>query len=355
MFFGIAFWVNSQAPRPTPNAHEILQQLVQKEDTATLLHHKKELETLFSTSRSGQAALEKAERRMDYIQAWANARGFIFHNVNVTVRTGPPQWLAPDRVRIYGAVSARYTYAHRTGNQKPTWFGLGVYHWYTLADTKTGWRIAHDEFIDPLNQETRLTGSAQPSPIRVPESTRREAMSPGARRALDYAAHYCGAAPGCGNQMRYNPTFEDYNWNGGDCSNFISQVLRAGGFSETSAWYWDRYSKEGSPDWVNATRLARFLQDSGRAKLIAHGTFAALATPSGPQHLSAIHQLQLGDLIGYYERHRTVHFAIVAGFDPDGYPLVISHSADRFREPWDLGWDHSTIFYFYRVHYPVSN
>lgn len=41
----------------------------------------------------------------------------------------------------------------------------------------------------------------------------------------------------------------------------------------------------------------------------------------GPQKWSAIHELQQGDLMGYYERNRAVHFAIVAGFDPDGYPL----------------------------------
>ena len=352
MVFGIALWLANQAPSLSPQA--ILQQLVQREDVATLLHHDDALKRLFVDTSSGHAAYDKAKRRMEYIAAWSAARGFRFTGVTVTVRSGPPRWLGNHVMRIYGAVSARYSYAHKTGNKESTWFGLGVYHWYTLDKTKTGWRIANDEFIDPLNQETRLTGRATPAPIHVPESTRREALSHGARRALDYAAHYCGAAPGCGNQMRYNSAFEDYNWNGGDCSNFISQVLRAGGFPETSAWNWDRHSKEGSPNWVNATRLAQFLTHSGRAHLIAHGTFAQLATPTLPQNRSAIHQLQLGDLIGYYERNRTVHFAIVAGFDPDGYPLVISHSADRFREPWDLGWDHTTIFYFYRVNYPES-
>lgn len=352
--FGIILGLATIPPPPSPTPHQVLQQLIQKEDTDTLLNREDSLKTLFTDDVSGQAALAKAQRRMAYIKAWAAARGFDFKGVTVTVRTGPPHWINPHRIRIYGAVSARYTYNHRVGNKTPTWFGLGVYHWYTLQDTPLGWRIADDLFIDPLNQETRLPGSATPAPVRISESARRQALSRGAQDALNYAAQYCGAAPGCGNQMRYNPKFEDYNWNGGDCSNFISQVLKAGGFAETSTWKWDRHSKEGSPNWVNATRLAHFLTDSGRAQIIAHGTFAELAKPVGPEHLSAIHQLQLGDLISYYERHRTVHFAIVAGFDPDGYPLVISHSADRFREPWDLGWDRSTIFYFYRVNYPKS-
>lgn len=350
--FGISLGLVMNPPTPNPTPHHVLQQLVQKEDTATLLNREAELKTLFTNDTSGQTTLAKAQRRMAYMKAWAAARGFDFKGVTTTVRTGPPHWINSHRVRIYGAVSARYTYAHRLGNKTPTWFGLGVYHWYTLQETPGGWRITHDLFIDPLNQETRLTGSASPAPVRIPESARRQGLSQGAQGALAYAAQYCGAAPGCGNEMRYNPKFEDYNWNGGDCSNFISQVLRAGGFSETKTWNWDRHSKEGSPNWVNATRLAHFLTASGRAQIIAQGTFAELAKPIGPQHISAIHQLQLGDLIAYYERHRTVHFAIVAGFDPDGYPLVISHSADRFREPWDLGWDHSTIFYFYRVNYP---
>lgn len=63
-------------------------------------------------------------------------------------------------------------------------------------------------------------------------------------------------------------------------------------------------------------------------------------------------QIRPGDLIGYFEGGRVVHFAVVVGYDPDGYPLVISHSADRYRVPWDLGWDRSTRFLLYHVHYP---
>ncbi|MDT2264397.1 hypothetical protein P7H17_02880 [Paenibacillus larvae] len=32
------------------------------------------------------------------------------------------------------------------------------------------------------------------------------------------------------------------------------------------------------------------------------------------------------------------------GHDAKGYPLVNSHTADRYRVPFDLGWDKSTKY-----------
>lgn len=80
--------------------------------------------------------------------------------------------------------------------------------------------------------------------------------------------HYCGAAPGCGNAHRYHAGYPDYSATGGDCSNFISQVLHAGGFSTTPRW---DPQDGGSAAWINATRLAQYLRASGRATLYAEG------------------------------------------------------------------------------------
>ncbi len=344
-----ALFTNTSHASPPANLGPVLQSLVQREDTATLFNRPHVLNALFVDDHAGQRAKLKATSRMDYLQAWARARQIDFLKVSVLVRSGPPHWISPHLVKIYGVVSARYQYRHRLGNTTPAWFGLGVYHWYTLYWKNNQWKIAGDVFIDPLNQETRLIGPAIPVPVRVPEFSRHHQLSPGAALALQYARTYCGAAPGCANQNRYNPRYHDYNWDGGDCTNFISQVLHAGGLSQTPAWSWDMKHDEGTSAWVNATTLAGYLVYSERAHLYAHGTFTQLTQSAS----KPIQNLQRGDLIGYYENHRTVHLAIVAGFDPDGYPLVISHSADRFEEPWDLGWDRTTRYYFYRIHYPL--
>jgi len=38
----------------------------------------------------------------------------------------------------------------------------------------------------------------------------------------------------------------------------------------------------------------------------------------------------------YEEKGRLEHLAVVVARDSRGYPLVNSHTADRYRVPWDL-------------------
>lgn len=331
----------------------ILTKLVQAEDTATLSGNSAALKRLFLPGRSAAVrAEEQAEQRLAYLRDWSRARGIRLVRVHVRLLTGPITVTGPDTVRIYAADSAQYFYRHLTGNTALAWFGLGVYHWYVIGRYEGRWYIASDTFIDPLNQDTRLSGAAHPAVIRVlPAERPHLPVSPGAQKAIRYAETYCGAAPGCGNDNRYNPQFADYNWRGGDCTNFISQVLHAGGFPETDTWAWNARSHEGTVAWLNAPALVRYFQHVGRMTLFAEGTMPALLRGSGKTS-AAIKRLRPGDLIAYWEGGRVVHMAIVVGYDVDGYPVVVSHSADRFREPWDLGWDRTTRFLFFHVHYP---
>ncbi|MBE3599681.1 MAG: amidase domain-containing protein [Limnochordaceae bacterium] len=63
----------------------------------------------------------------------------------------------------------------------------------------------------------------------------------------------------------------------------------------------------------------------------------------------AVNELEPGDLIGYQEKGRLVHFAPVVGRDFRGYIVVNSHTADRNAVPWDVGWDQATIFWLLKV------
>ncbi len=328
--------------------------LVQRQDEATMRGDLHALhQVLLPNSKISEQVGKKAMQRSAYMQDWARARKIQFDSVTVHVRIDRLRWVSPDEVKVAAADQARYGYHHLTGNESRVWFGLGVMHRYVFAEDKGRWYIKDDTFIDPLNQDTRLKGAAVPAVIQVkPESRTERPPNVGAARALEYAKTYCGAAPGCGHNNRYNPHYADFNWNGGDCSNFISQVLRAGGFTETSQWSWNT-EDDGTAAWVNATRLAQYLRRSGRVTLYASGTLPEILKP-GPAGQTALDQLRPGDLIGYFETGRVVHFAVVAGFDPDGYPVVMSHSADRYREPWDLGWDRTTRFLLYQVHYPAQ-
>lgn len=346
----------SAATLPPPAAlSAILTGLVQQQNEATLTDKPQALDSLYlPMSRAAEATEAKAMKRLLYLKDWSRARQVQFVGVTTSLRTGPMRYVSANEVRIYAVASERYRYRHLTGNTALNWFGLGVYHWYTIARMGGRWYLKSDTFIDPLNQDTRLKGPAHPATIRVSPSGRaRGPLNSGARLALQYAARYCGAAPGCGNHHRYNPQYEDFNWEGGDCTNFISQVLKAGGFETTRTWAWEPGRGDGTNAWVNATALASYLVHAGMATLYAEGTLPQLLKAQGSKP-SPVQRLVPGDLIGYREGGRVVHMALVVGYDSDGYPVVISHSADRFHEPWDLGWDRTTRYLLFHVHWPSS-
>lgn len=342
--------LRSPAPLTPPEqaVKNALQKLVAAEDAAVLTCNRTQLLAVFAPS--AHHAMQEAFKREKYLSAWANARQVRFESVQVSIRTPGIRFAAHHRVHVFAVVSEQYRMQSRRSPRQSDTFGLGIRHDYVLESLNGQWRIQSDDFTDPLNQDTRVPGPVQPA---AEGSSGQHKDSPGAvaNPAVAYANHYCGAAPGCGNGGRYNPRYVDYNGEGGDCTNFISQALAAAGFRQTRAWEYSWRHGEGSPAWANARRFKEFMEDSGRATLFAHGSYAQLTSPSARFLQGAASALRPGDLISYHEQGRTVHTAIVVGFDRFGYPVVDTHTADRFRVPWDLGWDRHTLYDFWKVHY----
>lgn len=337
-----------------PVGHETVEQfatrLVQEEDLATMRRDTRALAQVFVQPTVADGAYRAALERSAYIADWANARRIRFDAVAVRIRADQVHWISPTQVAVSGADLARYRYHHLVGNTAECAFGLGVHHAWVFKEVKGRWLIQSDKFIDPLNQDTRLQGAAVPAVIQVkPELRSRRPPNAGAKKALEFAQNYCGSAPGCGHQNQYHQDYEDFGARGGDCSNFISQVLHAGGFAKNSQWSWGPHG--GTDTWINASRLAQYLRRSGRATMYAEGSMTDMLSKDS-RGVDPLSQLRLGDLIGYFETGRVVHMAVLVGFDADGYPLVVSHSADRYRVPWDLGWDRNTRYLLFHVHYP---
>ncbi|NMP22128.1 amidase domain-containing protein [Sulfobacillus harzensis] len=327
--------------------------LVTREDQAVLDGNRRQLEQVFLLPKA-KSALRHAEERQAFLDAWSRARGLAFTAVSVSLRTPHITFSGPGRVRVFAVVSERYQYRYHDSRALDG-FGLGIRHDYLLEESQGRWRIVGDDFTDPLDQNTRVSGTANPESQLVPSpgAVPSLPLAPGAAKAVAYADRYCGAAPGCQNQGFYNPAYNNFNGDGGDCTNFVSQALRAGGFRETSEWNYDRSRAEGSRAWTNARGLFDFLEGSGRATILAHGRFSAVARPNARYPRSAAGELRPGDIVSYIERGRAVHSAIVVGYDSHGVPVVDSHTSDRYHVPWDLGWDYRTYYYFWRVHYPT--
>ncbi len=331
---------------------DTLTALVRQEDEAILSGDDRRLAAVFLPGAPSRDAREEAKERQSFLRAWVDARGLQVTSVAVSLRTPHITFRTPDRVQVFAVVSEAYTYRHNDDNVVHR-FGLGVRHDYFLVREGGRWYIRADYFTDPLDQDTRIPQPATPDVgAAAIGSTEAKALDASGQGAAAYADRYCGAAPGCGNHGLYNSHYNNYNGDGGDCTNFISQALRAGGLRESGSWSYDRRRGEGSRAWSNAEGLRDYLDGSGRAEIFARGPFVDVTRPSQRFPQGAAHALEVGDLITYIERGKAVHTGMVVAFDDRGVALVDTHTSDRFHVPWDLGWDRTTRYLFWHVHYP---
>jgi hypothetical protein len=118
-----------------------------------------------------------------------------------------------------------------------------------------------------------------------------------------------------------NPRYSDFTSMGGDCANFISQCLHAGGapmdYTEDVGWYY-RSVRDRSPAWSGVFFLHRFLTRERGA-----GVFA--------RRVERAELLQGGDVVFLLAGDRIYHSLMVLAASPD--PPVAAHTADSLMRP----------------------
>lgn len=332
-------------------------------DTATL-------KELFDTSQKyGIYSLDHEVKRVKYLKDWSIQRGIQFKNVESFVRI--KKVLSQGTViKVLLEESYRFDYVYEDDPDKTlNSFGVGIKHTAKITKKQDKWLIYQDWYTDCFEDALQsYTADAQnvfskfnfvlplEGNLLAAEKLYDSAQGKttyNREKAVSYADKYCGAAWGSGNDFKYNPKYMDYNGAGGDCTNYASQVLgdeEAGGLSQDGTWFcsFPKYGRgSGSSAWVNADALKNYLIYSGKTKVIKSGTYKELTTPSTDTSETAISNLCLGDVICYEKGRGNIdHFAVVTGFDSKGYPLVNSHTTDRYHVPWDLGWGDKKIRFF---------
>ena len=89
--------------------------------------------------------------------------------------------------------------------------------------------------------------------------------------ARDYAYKYWSS---------YNPAYTSYKGNGGDCANFVSQCLHAGGIPTDATW------KADSVSWIRASAVPSYMVNKGYATKTSYtnataGSFAYTSSGAG--------------------------------------------------------------------------
>lgn len=318
----------------------------------------------FDTSQKyGIYTLEHEIKRVKYLKDWSKQRGIQFKNIESTVRI---KKITPAGNVIRIALEESYKFDYVYENDKDAIlnsFGVGIRHSTKLTQKNDKWVIYNDWYTDCFEDALQSYTADMRNITSFPRITMpiEEASNTSVRfrknydreKAVAYADKYCGAAWGSTNDFKYNPKYMDFNGAGGDCTNFISQVLGdkdAGGLRQDGSWYCHMHKYQrgsGSMAWTNADGLKNYLVYSGKGRVIKVGTFKELTASLSDNSEASISKLQLGDLICYEKGRGNIdHFAVVTGFDSHGYPLVNSHTTDRYHVPWDLGWGDKKIRFF---------
>ena len=317
------------------------------------------------SQRYGQWALEHETKRTKYVKHWAFERQMQFTNIESAVRI---KRIYPKKngVRIALEESYKFDYIYPQDEEvSKNSFGVGIRHTVDLVKKDDKYIIYTDWYTDCFEDAlSGLSANAQSNTsFNVEQDTLNEYYTfkgvpnqhYNRERAVQYADKYCGAAWGSGNDFKYNKRYTDYNGIGGDCTNYASQVLgdkEGGGLRQDGTWFFS-YSKFGSAPGtracVNADGLKEYLLHSGKGTVIKRGNFKELTTATPEYPNGIVSRLNAGDLICYAKKADIDHFAVVTAFDSHGYPLVNSHTTDRYHVPWDLGWGDTRIK-FYLIH-----
>ncbi|MCC2684593.1 MAG: putative amidase [Paenibacillaceae bacterium] len=222
--------------------------------------------------------------------------------------------------------------------------------WLTCADGGHRWQVAG---VRRLSEEN-LIAASPPDPV-IAEAARAASQpylnmemlrSPSPSRAIPYnRRHVQRYADEWWN--RENPQYLHFEV---DCSNFVSQCIRAGGapMSRTgrrdAGWWY--VGKQGgrelwSYSWAVANSLYRYLSTSRsgmRAEIVGDPL-----------------ELTIGDVISYDwdGTGKFQHSTIVAATAADGMPLVNAHTVESYHRYWDYrdsyAWTPQTQYRFFHI------
>lgn len=72
-----------------------------------------------------------------------------------------------------------------------------------------------------------------------------------------------------------NPAYRDFSGSGGDCTNFVSQALRAGGWTDKLGWYldWNNWwynASNQTQSWTYVPAMKQFVWTSGRGVALSY-------------------------------------------------------------------------------------
>lgn len=223
--------------------------------------------------------------------------------------------------------------------------GFGLYHKLTYAPSGASWVLLSDEYDatagfnlctmnDSTWQELAEMDYVPTEEDYFPEDSLN--MTPAEPKWGYYADYdpdsasvysdryvYHGASGGAVYESYYNSAYANYNSVGGDCANYASQCIYAGGMPMTvgtpylrDGWFYISGSNR-SGTWTRTDFLQEWMDDHWGVLTAASDDTVFKGSP-----------------VFYRDAHTT----FCVGYNSAGVPIINSHNNDWYHAPWDY-WD----------------
>lgn len=140
-------------------------------------------------------------------------------------------------------------------------------------------------------------------------------------RALEYAKRWA---------LSRNPLFYDFTGGGGNCTNFVSQCILAGGLimnpTPTFGWYYSSID-DRSPSWTGVREFYEYI--------CGLGDFPPQNERQGPSAIEVAREdVEIGDVVQLADTQAVFyHSLLVSGFGDNGDILVSAQSNDALDRP----------------------
>lgn len=264
--------------------------------------------------------------------------------------TGADTSLAVERIGRSGDVvtidaneTTMLSYAKIRGDEPPT-TGYTARHTFVFRQDAAGrWQLTEDRQLEPTGllplrtAEAFVHGDAQkagsppaapaarvPMGTETPAATARPAvMGPTKGSGMVALAYNYGAMATYLERYwsSYNTAYRSFSDVGGDCTNFASQALRAGGWSDDLGWYrdsanWWYNSANETWSWINVNSWASFAYSySGRVT-----------------SLSNVWYMGIGDVLQVDgSRDGSKDHTMMVSYVSGGTPYLTYHTTNRYR------------------------
>ncbi|MFD1657935.1 amidase domain-containing protein [Streptomyces caeni] len=250
-----------------------------------------------------------------------------------------------DRTRVKGrhatvdvTETTTLTYKKVRGNEPKT-TGFQAHHRLTFkADRNGDWQLTgirdtDDGYlaVNQVSEPPAATPSAATPDTAAddgpPEATRSATTRPAPAKPKDFSAtgydYKAMAAYAAKYWNKYNPDYPDFNGQGagGDCTNFVSQSLKAGGWKHVPGYTNDFHKWFGnaeiqSDSFVGVNEFSWFALSSKRVTSLAN-----------------VYQMDVGDVLqmDFNKDGSKDHSMIVTYRSPQGVPYVTYHSTNTYN------------------------